>query len=395
MGNFRSRRIVFRALAALGACIAAGGVPGAQPRADLPLGTLRLPAGFSIAVFASDVPGARSLALGPRGVVFVGTRDQGTVYAVLDRDGNGAAEKVLTLASGLRMPNGVAWRNGSLYVAEVNRVLRYDRVAEWLDRGGRPPDPVVVKGDYPTDTEHGWKFIRFGPDGLLYVPVGAPCNVCGKDDPYASITRIRPDGSGMEIFARGIRNTVGFDWQPGTKTLWFTDNGRDRLGDDAPPDELDAAPRAGMHFGFPFCHGGDIPDPRFGGSRSCSEFTPPARRLGPHVAAVGMRFYTGAMFPPAYRNQIFIAEHGSWNRSEPIGYRLSLVRVEGDRAVSYEPFVEGWLSAGRVWGRPVDVEVAPDGALLVSDDTAGVIYRISYSPRPTVFKEPSPHRAPK
>ncbi|HYV19815.1 MAG TPA: sorbosone dehydrogenase family protein [Verrucomicrobiae bacterium] len=345
-------------------------------------GAIKLPPGFSIAPYATGVPNARSMTQGPKGVLFVGTRvNRGKVYAVLDRDGDGRAEKVVTVASGLNMPNGVAWRDGALYVAEISRVLRFDGLPAWLDgpAGAPAPKPAIVRDDFPTDTHHGWKFIRFGPDGLLYVPVGAPCNVCDEKDPrYASITRMKPDGSGFEIFARGIRNSVGFDWHPETHELWFTDNGRDMLGDDRPPDELNRAPKSGMDFGFPACHGGDIPDPQFGKETGCAGTTPPEQKLGPHVAALGMRFYTGTMFPEPYRGQIFIAEHGSWNRSTPIGYRVTLVRLENGRAASYEPFAEGWLAGDRAWGRPVDVEVMPDGALLVSDDERGVIDRITY-----------------
>jgi glucose/arabinose dehydrogenase len=344
------------------------------------LDRIKLPPGFSIAVYSDAVPGARSLAQSPRGIVYVGTMGTGKVYALVDRNKSGRADQVFTIASGLRAPNGVAWRDGSLYVAEISRVLRFDGID---DRLANPPKPVVVTDAYPRDGHHGWKFIRFGPDGKLYVPVGAPCNVCESDNPiYASITRIdpkAPTGGKPEIVTRGVRNTVGFDWQPKTGVLWFTDNGRDWMGDDMPPDELNRAPKAGLHFGFPYCHGGDIPDPEFGKKHPCSEFTPPAIKLGPHVAALGMRFYTGTMFPERYRGQIFIAEHGSWNRSVPIGYRVTLVRVEGDRAVSYEPFAEGWLGPGGVSGRPVDVEVMPDGALLVSDDSAGAVYRITWS----------------
>jgi glucose/arabinose dehydrogenase len=343
---------------------------------DLPLERIRLPPGFQIDVYAANVPGARSLALGPPGILFVGTRGEGKVYAVIDRDGDQRADEVVTLALGLNMPNGVAFRDGALYVAEVNRVLRFDRIESRLRN---PPPPVVVSDGFPADRHHGWKFIRFGPDGRLYVPVGAPCNICEPDPArYAAIFRMNPDGSGLEQFARGVRNTVGFDWHPQSHELWFTDNGRDWMGNDLPPDELNHAPRAGMHFGYPYCHGRNLPDPEFGAKRKCSEFTPPAVELGPHVAALGMRFYTGNQFPPEYRDQIFIAEHGSWNRAIPIGYRITLVRMEGDRPVSYEVFAEGWLRGLLSWGRPVDVEVMPDGALLVSDDKAGAIYRISY-----------------
>jgi glucose/arabinose dehydrogenase len=283
---------------------------------------------------------------------------------------------VLTLASGLNTPNGVAFRGGALYVAEIGRVLRFDGIESRL---GNPPPPVVVSDRFPGDTHHGWKFIRFGPDGLLYVPVGAPCNICEPDPArYAAIFRMKPDGSGLERYASGVRNTVGFDWDPKTGELWFTDNGRDWLGNNAPPDELNHAPRPGMHFGYPYCHGKAWADPEFGSKRPCADFTPPAMELGPHVAALGMRFYTGTMFPPAYRNHIFIAEHGSWNRFPPIGYRISLVRLRDGKAVSYEPFAEGWLGGLTAWGRPVDLLVMPDGALLVSDDKAGAVYRITY-----------------
>jgi glucose/arabinose dehydrogenase len=343
--------------------------------ADLPLASLHLPPGFTISLFSGDVPGARSLALSPGGVLYVGTQE-GKVYALVDRNGDGKADRVYTVASGLDTPNGVAFKDGALYIGLVSQMLRLDGIEAHLEH---PPKPVPVGPAFPTDRGHGWKFIRFGPDGQLYVPVGAPCNICEIKDPYATINRMRVDGNSRQIFARGIRNTVGFDWQPGTGVLWFTDNGRDWLGDDLPPDELNRAPQAGLHFGYPFCHGGDLADPKYGAGHPCSQYTPPAIKLGPHVAALGMRFYTGAMFPAEYRNQIFIAEHGSWNRSNPIGYRVSLVKVEGDRAVSYQPFAEGWLGGGRNWGRPVDVEVAPDGALFVSDDKAGAIYRIAYT----------------
>lgn len=368
------RKILFTcALLSSGACLHLGSpVSGNQ---DLPLNKIRLPDGFKISIYASDVPGARSMALGPNGTLFVGTR-VGKVYAIVDRNRNNRADEVITVARGLRMPNGVAFRGGALYVGEVSRVLRYDNIEARLSN---PPTPVVVNDTFPGDRHHGWKFIRFGPDGQLYVPVGAPCNVCERSDGhYALIMRMNPDGTGLEVFARGVRNTVGFDWHPETKTLWFTDNGRDWLGDDVPPDELNHAPRKGLHFGFPYCHGEDISEPEFGEKHACEEFVPPAMKLGPHVAAIGMRFYTGMMFPDRYRNQIFIAEHGSWNRSTPIGYRVTLVRLEESRAVTYEVFAEGWLQGNAAWGRPTDVLVMPDGALLVSDDRAGVIYRIVY-----------------
>ncbi len=348
---------------------------GSEDQTSLPLHFIRLPRGFRITLFADRVPNARQMAWSPKGIVYVGTM-RGVVYAVLDRDRDGRAERVLTIARGLNMPNGVAYRDGDLYIAEVSRILRLDDIDHHLED---PPPPVVVRDDFPTDRHHGWKYIRFGPDGWLYVPVGAPCNICEPPPPYAAIHRMTPDGKRLETVAWGVRNTVGFDWHPKTGELWFTDNGRDWLGDDRPPDELNRLRQRGLHFGYPYCHGRDIPDPEYGKKRKCSEFEPPAQELGPHVAAIGMKFYTGKMFPPEYRGQIFIAEHGSWNRSVPIGYRITLVRLAGSTPIAYEVFAEGWLQEGAPWGRPVDILVLPDGSMLVSDDFAGVIYRIVYT----------------
>ncbi|MDB5230986.1 MAG: sorbosone dehydrogenase family protein [Chitinophagaceae bacterium] len=347
-----------------------------KPFTKFDLAKIKLPEGFSISVYA-EVPNARSMCWGANGTLFVGNRDEDNVYAVVDNNKDGVADKVYKIASGLNTPNGVAFRNGSLYIAEINRISRIDNIESHLDN---PSKPVTVFDKYPDKTHHGWKFIAFGPDGKLYVPVGAPCNVCNESDSiFATITRINPDGTGLEIFSKGIRNSVGFTWHPVTKELWFTDNGRDMLGDDKPFCELNYAPKKGMHFGFPFCHQGDILDPDFGKGKNCADFTPPARKLGPHVAPLGLRFYTGKQFPEGYTNQIFIAEHGSWNRTKPIGYRIGIATLNGNTVTDYKPFAEGWLDAdGKVLGRPVDVEIAPDGALLVSDDFAGVIYRISY-----------------
>ena len=338
---------------------------------------ISLPEGFKIDIFSSNVPGARSMTLSQNGILFVGTRDRGgNVYAVVDNNGDYKADEVVVVASGLNMPNGVAILNGDLYVAEVSRILKFSDIENTFRS---KPFPEVIRDDFPTETHHGWKFIKFSPGGKLYVPVGAPCNIClSSDERFASIMRMNPDGSGLEVFAHGVRNTVGFDWNPLDSTLWFTDNGRDMLGDNIPPDELDHAPEIGMHFGYPFVHGGDILDPEYGDGKNPSDYTAPVQKLGPHVASLGMRFYTGDMFPPEYKNQIFIAEHGSWNRSSKIGYRVTLVKLNGNNAVSYEPFAEGWLQGQSVSGRPVDVQQMPDGSLLVSDDYNGVIYRISY-----------------
>lgn len=345
--------------------------------AEIDLSQIDLPEGFEITLFAEGVENARSMTLAPGGTVFVGTRSAGLVHALVDGDGDGRADRQFVIDEDLFMPNGVAFRDGSLFVAEVNRILRYDDIESRLDN---PPDPVVVYDGYPSDRHHGWKYIAFGPDGLLYVPVGAPCNVCDRDEPYASITRMNPDGTGMEIFARGVRNSVGFAWHPDTDEMWFTDNGRDNLGEDVPPCELNHAPAAGMNFGFPHIHGLDVQDPEFGDGYSAADFAQPAQALGAHVAPLGLEFYQGTMFPEEYRNQILIAEHGSWNRSEKVGYRLALVRLDEDgRPTAYEGFASGWLQEQEAWGRPVDLEHLPDGSLLVSDDQANAVYRIAYT----------------
>jgi glucose/arabinose dehydrogenase len=342
---------------------------------------IKLPPGFEISVFAQNLPNARSMAQGKDDLLFISTRGAGRVYAVRHRQGR--AVQTYVLASNLNVPNGIAYRDGALYVAEIHRILRFDNIEAQLENfQGKLAPPVVVNDGFPRDGHHGWKFIRFGPDGLLYVPVGAPCNICEPDpDRFALISRIRPDGSNYEVFARGVRNSVGFDWHPVTGELWFTDNGRDWLGDDLPSDELNHAPRLGLHFGYPYCHQGDTPDPEFGSKQRCSQFAAPAAKLGAHVASLGMRFYTGAQFPEEYRNNIFVAEHGSWNRSKPVGYRIKRLVVDGPKVVKQEVFAEGWLDGDFVSGRPVDIEVLRDGSLLVSDDLAGAIYRISYRGR--------------
>lgn len=337
------------------------------------------PPGFEVRIFAR-VPDARSLARGPDGTIYVGTRKD-RVYGVRDRDGDFVADEVHVLASGLEMPNGVAVRGDDLYVAEVGRILLWKNIGKRLDKPGKPD---VLTDRFPKDRHHGWKFIRFGPDGWLYVPVGAPCNICDPDKPiYASITRIRADGTGLEIYAHGVRNSVGFDWHPETKQLWFSDNGRDHMGDDVPPCELNVATKAGQHFGYPYCHGADVPDPEHGGKRPCSEFRAPALELQAHVAPLGLRFYRGEQFPAEYRGDILMAEHGSWNRSKKVGYRVMRARLgKSGEVESYTPFLTGWLDEAtqKAWGRPVDVLELPDGSVLVSDDGAGVIYRVEHRP---------------
>ena len=376
--NVIARRGALRVMSGLLGLLAAALCTGGAGAADLPLERIKLLPGFSIELWAR-ADNAREMALGrvddKGGLLFVGSARAGKVHAVRF-DAAFKVQGVSLVASGLQLPIGVAYRDGSLYVSAVSRILRFDNIDRQPERPGAP---VLVTDKLPSDTHHGGKFLAFGPDGKLYVPTGAPCNICEPEPGrYGQIARINADGSGMEVFATGIRNSVGFDWQPGTRELWFTDNGRDLLGDDAPPDELNHAPRAGMHFGYPYCHGGDLADPQFGAKRRCDEFTPPAQKLGAHVASLGMRFYTGSMFPPEYRGQIFIAEHGSWNRSKKSGYRVSLVRLQDGKAVAYEPFASGWLQGESAWGRPSDVLVLPDGSLLVADDDVGAIYRISY-----------------
>ncbi len=351
-----------------------GGLFGATPD----LQSLRLPPGFRIDVFASDVGNARQMALGER-TLFVGSRTAGNVYALVDTDGDGVADRKYVIARDLDMPSGIAFRDGSLYVAAVNRILRYDAIETHLDN---PPSPVVITDKLPSDAHHGWKYLAFGPDGFLYVPVGAPCNVCLPPDArYETILRMNPTTGDWTVYAQGVRNSVGFDFDPATGDLWFTDNGRDWLGDDAPPDELNHAPKAGLHFGFPYRHGVSVVDPEFGRRAPQQAFTPPAAQFGAHVAPLGMTFYRGKQFPEDWRHSIVVAEHGSWNRSRKVGYRLVRVILDGDRVASIEPFVTGWLNerTQRAWGRPDDVINAPDGSLLVSDDTADMIYRISYS----------------
>lgn len=340
------------------------------------LNKLHLPAGFKLSIFADNLPNARSLALGEKGVVFIGTGAAGAVYAVEDTDHDGVADKTYTIADERYLPNGVAFKDGALYVAEVDRIIRYDHIIGNL---AKPPLPVVVYDKLPSDKHHGWKYLRFGPDGKLYSAIGAPCNICKPDKPYGSLFRLNPDGSQFEIIAEGVRNSVGFDWQPETNILFFNENGRDWLGDNLPPEELNQWSKPGEHFGYPYCHAGEIPDPEFGKGKNCRDYVAPAWKYKAHNAPLGMRFYRGEAFPAGYRNQLFVALHGSWNRTKPDGYRISLVRFKNSKPVSEEAFVDGWLQGdGSVLGRPVDILEMPDGGLLVSDDQNGLIYKVEY-----------------
>jgi glucose/arabinose dehydrogenase len=327
-------------------------------------------------LWAQGLPNARSIAVGAKGTVFVGTRLIENVYAVIEKDGK---RQVKTILKDLYRPNGVAFHNGALYVAELSRILRYDNIEDNLDN---PPKPVIVFDALPKDEPHGWKYLTVGPDGWLYFNIGAPCNICVPPDTHAQIARVDPKNGVLETVVKGVRNSVGMAFHPNTKEMWFTNHGRDWLGEDLPNDTLHRvanATRKGVHFGYPYCHQGDTLDPEHGKGRSCAEFAPPALKLGPHIAPLGMRFYTGKMFPVEFRNRIIIANHGSWNKTQKIGFNLMQVMLDAQgKPVKYEPFAEGWAEGNNYWGRPVDVQVMPDGALLVSDDVAGALYRISY-----------------
>lgn len=342
-----------------------------------PVQRLTLPPGFHIAVYSAQVPNARAMALGARGTVFVGSAGAGKVYALTDADGDGVAERVRVIASGLKLPMGVAFHHGDLYVSAVSRILVLRDIENHLDD---PPTPQVITDKLTPETHHGGKFIAFGADGKLYVAIGAPCNVCDPAPAHGKLLRMDADGSHWQDVALGIRNSVGFDWRPGTGELWFTDNGRDLLGDDVPSDELNRVTRIGEHFGYPYCHQGDVPDPEFGAGKSCKNYVPPVLKLGAHVAALGMRFYTGKQLPAAYRGAVLIAEHGSWNRSRKSGYRVMAVRLRGSKVLEYTPLVSGFEHEEKVWGRPVDVQPLADGSVLVSDDLAGAVYRLTWKP---------------
>jgi len=339
---------------------------------------LVLPDGFKIELFAKNIINARQLALGNKGTIFVGTRNEGKVYALVDIDKDGKADKQYLIDSDLNMPSGVAFKNGSLYVAAVNRLLRYDNIEPRLDN---PPDPVIVINNLPDDTHHGWKAIEFNSEGNLYIPVGVPCNICISDDErHGTILELNIKTGKYSIYATGIRNSVGLAFHPENKTLWFTDNGRDWLGDDSPPDEINQAKKPGLNFGFPYLHGKNTFDPEYGEQAEIDDYTLPKVELGAHVAPLGLTFYSGHEFPEKYQNSLFVAEHGSWNRSEKTGYRVIHVQLNGNDIVRVEPFITGWLNKeeDETWGRPVDILNMPDGSLLISDDYADAIYRITY-----------------
>ncbi len=353
--------------------------PLPTPAARLPLDKLHVPAGFKVEIYASGLANARSMALGEKGTVFVGSRLVDKVYAIVPGAG-GSGSTVKVIATGLHRPNGVAFHNGSLYVAELSKVSRYDNIEANLDS---PPKPVLVYDDLPKDEAHGWKFIAIGPDNKLYVPIGAPGNINMPPPTHAQIRRMDLDGKNVEMVATGVRNSVGFDWSPITKDFYFSNNGRDWVSEDLPEDTLHrvkAGATAAPNFGFPYCHQGNFTDPEYGWGHSCSEFAPPAALMGPHAATLGMRFYTGDMFPAAYKNAIFLARHGSWNRTKKIGGDIVVVKLNDDGSVkSTEEFMTGFLENNSYNGRPVDVQMLKDGSLLVSDDWNGAVWRVSYS----------------
>src|SRR5882672_10483318 len=351
-------------------------LPFGAPEDKLPIAQLKLPKGFKVEVYASSIPNARSLRLGDKGTVFVSNRVLDKVYAVVEKNGK---RETKIIASGLDRPNGLAFYKGALYIAEGTKISKLENIEDNLEN---PPKPVVIYSDFPNHQSHGWKFMGLGPDNKLYVNVGAPCNICIPPETNAQIRRINLDGSGAEVVARGVRNSVGFDWHPVSKELYFTDNGRDWLSEDSPHDELNRVTKTGQHFGYPYCHQGNLADTEYGWGRSCSEFVAPAALLGPHTAALGMRFYTGGMFPPEYKNAIFLARHGSWNKTVKIGGDIMVVKLNKDGTVrSSEPFITGFLKDNNYIGRPVDLVVMKDGSLLISDDYAGAVYRVSYGGR--------------
>ena len=345
----------------------------------LPVAQFKVPRGFHIEVFASGIADARSLRVGDKGTVFVGNRTHDKVWAIYDKDGRRTQKPI---ATGLYRPNGLAFHDGTLYIAELSRISKIERIEDHLDE---PPAPALVYDDLPKDEANGWKFIAVGPDNKLYVPVGQPCNNCIPDEAHGQIRRMSLDGTGVEVVARGVRNTVGFDWNPVTRELYFTDNGRDWLSEDLPHDELNRITRTGQHFGAPYCYQGTIPDSEFGWGHPCSEFVGPVALMGPHAAPLGMRFYTGTMFPPDYRGVIFVARHGSWNRTEKLGGDIVVVKLNRDGSVkSIEPFITGFIVDNNYVGRPVDVQPMKDGSLLISDDYAGAVYRVTYGAPRTV-----------
>ena len=355
--------------------------PVAMQAHELPLEKLNLPPGFEISIYA-EVINPRQLARSPSGVVYAGSRRAGNLYALVDADGDQQAEQVITLDTKLQYPSGITYRNGDLYVGAISEILVYRDIDEKL---ATPPEPEVLYDQLPTEQHHGWKYLGFGPDDQLYFNVGAPCNICLEENPwFASIMRMDLTQSPLapEVYAHGVRNTVGFTWEPATGDLWFTDNGRDWMGDELPPCELNHAPRAGLHFGYPFIHGNAISDPEFGAGQSPADYVAPALELGAHVAPLGLIFYKGDMLPPSLHGAILIAEHGSWNRTPEaghVGYRITTAIRDEQGTLSYATLIDGWLDGSTAWGRPADLLMLPDGSLLIADDLGNAVYRLTYT----------------
>jgi glucose/arabinose dehydrogenase len=348
--------------------------PAPKAAADIPVDKIKVPPGFKVELWASGINNARTMTWGDKGTLFVGSRVAGQVYAIVDK---GGTREVKVIAKGLELPNGTAFKDGTLYVAEISKIWKFEKIEDNLDS---PGEPKLVYDTLPKDQPHGWKFLAFGPDGKLYFNIGAPCNICMPPDTHANLSRVNPDGTGFEYVAHGVRNSVGFDWHPVSKQLYFTTHARDWLGDDLPSDKFDVVTKKGQHFGYPFCHQGDILDPEFGKGKNCNDYVKPLLKTGPHVAGNGVEFYTGSMFPGEYKNRAFLAQRGSWNRSKKVGFRVMMVTLNAKGGVAkYEPFAEGWLQGDQIWGRPVYTRQMKDGSLLIADDYAGAIYRVSYS----------------
>jgi glucose/arabinose dehydrogenase len=349
--------------------------PLATAADKLPVDKLKVPKGFKVEVYASGIPQARSLRLGDRGTVFVSNRLADKIYAIVEKNGK---REVKVIAKDLYRPNGIALHNGTLYIAELSQISKIEKVEDNLDN---TPKPTVIYSDLPKDEPHGWKYLTVGPDNKLYFNVGAPCNICMPPPTHAQIRRINLDGSGAEVVARGVRQIVGMDWHPTLKQLYFTENARDWLSEELPNDKLNRLTQPGKeNFGYPYCHQGNIPDPEFGWGHSCDEFTKPVALLGPHAAPLGIKFYTGGAFPAEYRGQAFIARHGSWNKTKKIGGDIVVAKLNADGTLkSLEPFLTGFIQDNNYVGRPVDLLVMKDGSLLISDDYAGAIYRVSYN----------------
>jgi len=362
--------------------------PTVTPADKLPVDKIKLPAGFKAEVWSSGHPGGRTMVMGDKGTLFMGTRLIGRVYALTEKDGK---REVKTLLSGLTQPNGLAFKDGSLYVFAINKVFRYDNIESKLDNPGDPVE-LTEKYNLPDTVHHNWKYVDFGPDGKMYVQVGSNCNICEVNPgTHGQIRRYNADGSGMEIVARGVRNTVGFDWHPVSKELYFTDNGRDWAGNSGPEDELNriAKGNEGANFGFPYCHAMGIPDPDIKRPNPCAGVTLPIATTGPHAGGLGIKFYTGKMFPAQYQNQAFIARRGSWNREQKFGYDVALARIQPNGTAKIEPFMTGLLDTAKneFYGRPTYIYMMKDGSMLVSDEQNGAVYRISHGQQKQAGKQ--------